>query len=113
MLITSFLTFAVSISMLGVYLSTFCRDQQQAMLALMMCLFIFMMLSGMMCPIENMPIVLKIFANINPLSHFIFLSRNIILKGCNCAYLVRHLLPIIIFGFFVGSLGVRRLKQTL
>ncbi len=113
MLVTTFFTFAFSISMLGLLLSTFCRDQQQAMLALMMCLFIFMMLSGMMCPIENMPIVLKILANANPLAHFIFLSRNIILKGCDLTYFFQHLLPIITFGFLIGILGVKRLKQTL
>lgn len=113
MFLISFAMFSFAMSALGVLLSTFCRDQQQALLAIMMTMFLMMMLSGSMFPIENMPPFLRGIANMNPLTHFIYLSRNIMLKGCNMAYLIQHNWPMMLFGLVLGIVGVKRFKQTL
>ncbi len=113
MFLISFATFSFAMSALGVFLSTFCKDQQQALLAIMMTMFLTMMLSGSMFSIANMPLFLRAIANMNPLTHFIYLSRNIMLKGCNMSYLIQHNLSMMLFGLISGSIGVKRFKQTL
>ena len=109
----SFIIFCYAIGMLGVFLSTLCKTQQQAMLLLMMTAFIIMMLSGSMFPIENMPKSLQFFANINPLAHYTFLVRNIMLKGSSWTYFFQHAIPILCFGIIFTVLGLTRFKQTL
>lgn len=109
----AFAIFCFSISMLAVFLSTLCKTQQQAMLLIMMVLFLAMMLSGSMFPVENMPDILKFFANINPLTHYTFLVRNIMLKGGSLNYFTEHITPMIIFGVVATIAGIKKFKQTL
>lgn len=113
MFLLSFCSFSFAMSALGILMSTFCRDQQQALLAIMMAMFLLMMLSGAMFPVETMPNILKFIANINPLTHFIYISRNIMLKGCNTAYFIQHNWPMLAFGCITAALGVKRFRQTL
>ncbi|MDR0581249.1 MAG: ABC transporter permease, partial [Holosporaceae bacterium] len=86
----SFANFAFVITSCAVLLSTFCKTQQQAMLGLVIFLFLSVMLSGGVYPIENMPKILQIIANALPLSHLTFLARNIFLKGCDVSYFLQH-----------------------
>ncbi len=113
MLILTFFLFCFAMSMLGVFISNFCGNQQQALLGVMMTMFIMMMLSGSMFPVETMPTILKIFANINPLTHFNYLLRNIVLKGCSLHYFLEHSTPMLLFGSFFGAVGIKQLKQTI
>jgi ABC-2 type transport system permease protein len=75
----SFVNFTFVMVSCAVLLSTFCRTQQQAMLGLVIFLFLSVMLSGGIYPIENMPKILRMISNALPLSHFTFLARNIFL----------------------------------
>jgi ABC-2 type transport system permease protein len=109
----SFFVFSFAMAPFGIFISTFCNNQQQALIAIMMAAFLMMMLSGSMFPVETMPFILRIFANIDPLTHFTCLARNIMLKGCNIDYLVTHLGPMIAFGLFFSVTGTKRFKQTL
>lgn len=109
----SFFIFSFSFASLGIFLSTFCQNQQQALLAIMMVLFIFLMLSGGMFPIENMPYILRIISNINPMSHYTYLLRNILLKGGDYIYLIKHSIPMILFGSTILIFGIKRIKNTL
>ncbi|MDR1475777.1 MAG: ABC transporter permease [Holosporales bacterium] len=113
MLIETFFAFCFAMSAIGIFISTFCNSQQQSMLAIMMTLFVMMMLSGGMAPVETMPPLLKGIAYSNPLTHFIFLTRNIMLKGCNVVYFIDHIWPMLTCGFVFMIAGVRRFKQTL
>jgi ABC-2 type transport system permease protein len=51
------------------------------MLASFLFLFPAIMLAGLMFPIENMPEVMKWVSYCDPLSHFMSLLRNIMLKA--------------------------------
>lgn len=113
MFLASFFIFSFAMASLGILISTFCKNQQQALLAIMMVIFLSLMLSGAMFPVETMPNLLRGIANINPMTHFIYLSRNIMLKGCNLAYFIEHNWPMLAFGFIAATIGVRRFKQTL
>ena len=108
-----FFVFAFAICAFGVFLSTFCQTQQQAMLGMMIFLFLSLMLSGGLGAIENMPLLLKGFAHFLPLSHYTSLARNMILKGTDLHYFMLHTGSIFIFGFVSAILAFKRFKTTL
>lgn len=113
MFILSFLAFCVPACGVAVWLSTYTQTQQQAMLGLMIVAFLSMMLSGTMFPTENMPTVLKWIADINPLTHFTYLLRNIILKGADWTYFMKKAGFMLAIGIILCWMAVKRFKTTL
>jgi ABC-2 type transport system permease protein len=111
--VLSFLIFSTSMSAFAVLLSTFCNTQQQAMLGMMIFLFLSMMFSGGLAPVENMPPALKFFAHLMPLSHYTSLTRNIFLKGGSWGYVLQHSSAILCFGLVSAKIAIMRLKTTL
>ena len=113
MFLLSFLVFCIPACGISVWLATYTKTQQQAMLGLIIVAFLALMLSGAIISTENMPLVLRWISYINPLSHYSYLVRNIMLKGPDWMYFF------IIFGamFGVGAViwyvALRRFKTTL
>lgn len=89
LMIASFF-FVLTTVAIGILISTIAQNQQQAMLGGFLFLFPAILLSGLMFPIENMPLPMWIMAEVNPLTHFIGLLRNILLKGGNLEYFLIH-----------------------
>ncbi len=108
-----FFVFAFAISIFGVLLSTFCKTQQQAMLGMMIFLFLSLMLSGGMGAIENMLPFLRCISYALPLSHYTSLARNILLKGSDLYNFLYQALAILIFGIITSVFAVKRFKATL
>jgi ABC-2 type transport system permease protein len=99
--------------MIGILLSTFVRNQQQSMMCCFMVLFMAMMMSGAFIPIENMPVVMKVFAHMNPLANFTFLSRNILLKGRDWLYILMYCSAMLGVGVVVSFIAFKRFKTSL
>lgn len=74
-------TFVTTCVSIGTLISTFSKTQQQAMMAGFIFLFLSNLLSGIMFPIDNMPLPLKAVAYLNPLTYYVALLRNIMLKS--------------------------------
>jgi len=98
---------------LGTLISTYCRNQQQAGLAGFLFLFPMIMFSGLMFPIENMPELLRWLAFLDPLAHFMGLLRNIMLKGGESAYVVQHIVYLVILAVVSVVASFRRFHTTL
>jgi ABC-2 type transport system permease protein len=98
---------------MGTLISTFCKNQQQATLAGFLFLFPMIMLSGLMFPLENMPVLLRWFAGLNPLSHFMGLLRNIMLKGGGSAYVLEHILMLSVMAIGIVVVSFKRFHTTL
>ncbi len=113
MFILSFLVFCIPACGVAVWLSTYTKTQQQALLGLMIVAFLSMMLSGSMFPTENMPTILKWVADINPLTHFTYLLRNIILKGADWTYFIEKASYMLVIGIALCWMGIKRFKTTL
>jgi ABC-2 type transport system permease protein len=73
-----FVCTAVSV---GTLISTFAKNQQQAMMGGFIFIFPAIQLSGIMAPLDNIPLFFKFVAFLNPLKYFVALLRNIMLKG--------------------------------
>ena len=113
MLIASFLSFCVPACAIAVWLSTYTNTQQQAMLGLIIIAFLAMMLSGALFPRENMPDLLQWISYINPLTHYTYLVRNIVLKGADWLYFWEHAKVMLVSGVIIGFFAVKRFKTTL
>lgn len=66
---------------LGLLVSTYCNTQQQAMLISFFLMMIFILLGGLYTPIESMPVWAQWIAKFNPVTYFIQVMREVVLKG--------------------------------
>lgn len=82
--------FVLTTVSIGTLISTLAKNQQQAMLGGLLFLFPAILLSGLMFPIENMPDYMRWITMLNPLTHFIALLRNILLKGGDLHFFLVH-----------------------
>jgi ABC-2 type transport system permease protein len=98
---------------IGTLISTFAKDQQQSMLASMLFLFPAIMFSGLMFPLENMPIIMRWISYMDPLSHFLELLRNIMLKGGEIHFIAFHVGILILMAVFFIYISFKRFRTTL
>ena len=98
---------------LGYTFSTLARTQMQAM---QMTFFFFLpsiLLSGFMFPFRGMPVWAQWIGEGLPLTHFMRIARGILLKGNGFAEVAPSLWPILAFLGIVGTIALRRYRQTL
>ncbi len=98
---------------LGTLISTYCRNQQQATLAGFLFIFPMIMFSGMMFPLENMPVALRWLSFFDPLAHYMGLLRNIMLKGGETNYVVTHIVYLAVIAVVSVVASFRRFHTTL
>lgn len=80
---------------IGLFLSSLARTQQQALLYAFIFIAPAVILSGFATPVENMPPMLQKLTNINPLKHFLLISRGIFLKDLSPAQVWTHTAPLV------------------
>ncbi|MBF0365586.1 MAG: ABC transporter permease [Oligoflexia bacterium] len=105
--------FLVATLGVGILISTLAQNQQQAMMGGFIFLFPAMLLSGIMTPICNMPEFLQALAHLNPLMHFVTLSRNILLKGGSPLLFWKHFGSLLLLAIFLFSTAIYRFKKNL
>jgi len=103
----SILIFVTAISGVGLFISSICYNQQQAMLGT----FIFMMpailLSGYATPIENMPNWLQPITKLNPITYMLIISKGLFLKAMPAKTVAENLWPLcLIATFTITSSGL-------
>lgn len=94
---------------LGLFISTLVKTQQQAMLvAAFFVMMPFILLSGFIFPVENMPPGIRHVACLIPLKYFLTGVRGIFLKGVGWHELWQNALVLFVWG--CGILGLAILK---
>ncbi|TXI30866.1 MAG: ABC transporter permease [Aquipseudomonas alcaligenes] len=109
----SSLLFIVASLALGVWLSTLASTQFQAM---QMAFFTFLpqiLLSGFMFPFAGMPRAAQWIAEFMPLTHYLRLSRGIMLRGAGVEELWREILILGVFCIVLLGLAVMRIHKRL
>ena len=84
---------------LGLLISTYANNQQQAMLISFFIMMIFVLMGGLYTSIDSMPGWARLIARVNPVSYFIEVMRMVVLKGSGLADIKSRLFTI--FGFAV------------
>ena len=73
--------FILVVSSLGLIVSNYSETLQQASLTMFFFVVIFVLMSGMISPVESMPDWAKWLTTVNPLRYYIDLMRTLYLKG--------------------------------
>jgi ABC-2 type transport system permease protein len=98
---------------IGTVISTFAKTQSQSTIGSFLFLFPAILLSGLMFPLENMPDFMKGLSYLNPLSHFLSLLRNIMLKGGESQFILFHVGVLILMALVSVVVSFRRFRTTL
>jgi ABC-2 type transport system permease protein len=111
-LLSGFFYICTTVS-IGVLISTISKSQQQAMLGGFLFLFPAILFSGLMFPLENMPMSLSWIAFVNPVAHFTYLMRNILLKGGDFEFVLYHLSALAVIAVGLVTVSFRRFRTSL
>ncbi len=107
------LVFVITTVSIGTLISTFSANQQQAMMGGFIFLFAATLLSGILFPLDNMPVPLLALSYMNPLRYFVILLRNIMLKGGEPAVIWSNVSALAAIGIASLSLAFARFRATL
>jgi ABC-2 type transport system permease protein len=112
-LLLGVLLFLISTVGVGLLISTMCSSQQQAMMVSTFFLMPFIMLSGLVFPIPNMPVAVQYITYLNPLRYFIIVIQDIFLKGVGLAILWPQFVAMAFLGTVLLILSVLRFRKRV
>ena len=98
---------------IGLWISTAVDTQQQAMFVTFFFLMIYLLMSGLFTPIDSMPRWVQLLSELNPVRHFVAISRAILVKGAGLQEVARPLGILAVYAVVVLSVATTRYqKQT-
>lgn len=98
---------------LGFTLSAAAQNQTQALQMSFMVMLPSILLSGFLFPFLGMPTWAQVIGNAIPATHFISISRGILLKGSNFMEIWPHLWPLMAFMVVITLIAMKRYRRTL
>lgn len=98
---------------IGIVISTFAKNQGEAMQMSLMVMLPSILLSGFIFPRESMPTVIYLIGLLIPATYYLEILRGIILRGAGIAVLWDETLVLIGFGIFFMALSALRFKKHL
>lgn len=86
--------FLLSVIGIGLFISSLCATQQQAIIGVFMFQAPAILLSGYATPVSNMPDWLQTLTLVNPIRHFVVISKGVFLKDLPADVIAAHLWPL-------------------
>lgn len=110
-----FSTFIALLSIVGVglFISSLCKTQQQAILGVFTFQMPAVLLSGFVSPVEDMPLLLQKIDTLNPIKYFMTITKGIFLKGMPFEDVVTNLIPLLLIAILTLSLAGWTFKRKL
>ncbi|MEG1642291.1 MAG: ABC transporter permease [Synergistaceae bacterium] len=96
---------------LGIMISTFAENQMQALQLSIFILLPSILLSGFVFPIEAMPVGFRFLGECFPITYYIRLSRQIILKGGGIEYVWKDTLALCVYIMLMFSTSLGMFKK--
>lgn len=91
---------------LGLLISNYTSNQQQAMLISFFLMMVFILLSGLYTSIDSMPYWAKMVTRLNPVSYFVEVMRLVVLKGSGLQDISSYIFTMLGFGLFLNGWAV-------
>jgi ABC-2 type transport system permease protein len=113
LLLFAILVFVLALVLLGYSISTVARTQMQA---LQLTFFFFLpsiLLSGFMFPYRGMPGWAQVFGEIFPLTHFLRITRAVMLKGADFSAIGGEIGALALFVALFAGVALFRFRRTL
>ena len=113
LLLSSVLVFVLSLVLLGYTISTIARTQMQAMQLTFFFFLPSIMLSGFMFPYRGMPDWAQTLGEIFPLTHFLRITRAVMLKGADFNAIATEIAWLALFVVVFAGTALLRFRRTL
>ena len=97
----------------GLVISVVSRTQHQAFLLVMLIGMIDFLFTGYAAPVEGMPQILQVLANIIPAHHWLEIMRGILLKGAGLEVLWINVVALLLLGLVIGTFSLRYVRRSL
>lgn len=97
----------------GMVISVTSRTQHQAFMLVMMIGMVDFMFTGYAAPVESMPEVIQLVANVVPAYHWLTILRGILLKGAGLDVLWPNILALAALGLVIGTFSLRYVRRAL
>jgi ABC-2 type transport system permease protein len=98
---------------LGVAVGTVTKTMQQALLLSFFLIFPMLFLSGMLSPVDNMPVVLQWFSLLNPLRYTLTITLGVFLKGVGISILWPQVVGLAALGAIILSTSLAYFRRSL
>jgi ABC-2 type transport system permease protein len=96
---------------IGLWISTVAETQQQAMFVTFSIMLIYILMSGLFTPVSGMPEWAQWIAEASPITHFVRLMREVLLKGAGLADVAGEIGILAITGVAVLTLAVLQYRK--
>jgi ABC-2 type transport system permease protein len=98
---------------IGLWISTAVETQQQAMFLTFFVLMIYLLMSGLFTPIDSMPRWVQLLSELNPVRHFVAISRAILVKGAGLVEIARPLAVLALYAVIVPIIAISRYQKRI
>jgi ABC-2 type transport system permease protein len=98
---------------LGLLISTYATNQQQAQMMVMPVMLPSMMLSGFFFPLAALPPILQTIAYMLPLTYYLIIVRSVVIKGAGLQFLIPQVVALTIFSLLLVGLAALRFRKSL
>lgn len=97
---------------IGLWISTITRTQQQAMFVAFFVILLFLLMGGLFTPLDSMPDWARAVAELNPVKHFVFIMRAVLVRGAGLETVLAPMLGLAAGGAVVLALAVLRYQKS-
>jgi ABC-2 type transport system permease protein len=97
----------------GLLISGFSRTQLQALLLVMIIAMVGMVFSGYAFPVDTMPPLMQMLANLVPIKHWLLVMRDIMLKGAGINMFWKELVALAVLGVVINAVTLTVLRKRL
>jgi len=96
---------------IGLWISTLVETQQQAMFVTFFVMNIYLLMSGLFTPIDSMAPWVQAVSQVNPVRHFVTISRAVLVKGAGVRDVAQPLMTLVLFAIVTLTLAVRQYSK--
>ena len=96
---------------IGLWISTIVETQQQAMFVTFFVMNVYLLMSGLFTPIDSMPPWVQTVSLVNPVRHFVTISRAVLVKGAGVRDIAQPLATLVVFAVVTLTLAVRQYSK--
>jgi ABC-2 type transport system permease protein len=93
---------------IGLWISALVETQQQAMFVTFFVTNIYFLMSGLFTPVDSMAPWAQTVSLVNPMRHFVAISRGVLVKGAGPAEIVQPFLVLVASAVVVVAIAVRQ-----
>jgi len=98
---------------LGFALSALAESQMQAIQAAVFFYLPSMLLSGFMFPFQGMPAWARTIGQALPLTHFVYATRGVLLKGESASFVASEMLPVALFALVAAAAALAAYRRRI